>query len=485
MRKAKIVCTIGPASDQPSILDQLIDSGMNAARLNFSHGTHESHARAIQAIREAADRRRTAVAIIQDLQGPRIRVGDIAGAGLDIAAGQSVRLHTTLLRSGGQIGTRSVTPEDGVLDIPVTYQHLTRDVLPGARILIDDGLVELRATRITSGAVECTVVTGGRIGSHKGINLPGTRVSAPALTEKDHEDLQFGMTQGVDFIALSFVRDADDIIAAKQMIAGSGFPPVPVIAKIERPEAVENLDAILDQADGLMIARGDLGVEMGPEAVPILQKRIIATANRHRRLVITATQMLESMTQHLRPTRAEASDVANAVFDGTDAVMLSAETAIGKHPVEVVRVMDRIVRAAEEEARPEFVRRSGSEKGAVSFPEAVSTAGSFAAAAVGANAIVAFSEIGMTARLVSKQRPAAPIISFTPFERIRRQMALYWGVIPHTMRQIQQTDERVDEAERRLKEEGLVKKGERIVILSGTRISQPGGTNLMKLHEVQ
>jgi pyruvate kinase len=245
------------------------------------------------------------------------------------------------------------------------------------------------------------------------------------------------------------------------------------------------LDAILDEADGLMIARGDLGVEMGSEAVPVLQKRIIAKANRHRRLVITATQMLESMTNHMRPTRAEASDVANAVFDGTDAVMLSAETAIGKHPVEVVRVMDRIIRAAEEGTQPEFVRRTESGKGAVSFPEAISTSASSAAAAVDANAIVAFSEMGMTARLVSKQRPAAPIISFTPFERIRRQMALYWGVIPHTMRQIQQTDERVDEAERRLKEEGLAKKGERIVILSGTRISQPGGTNLMKLHEVQ
>jgi pyruvate kinase len=402
-----------------------------------------------------------------------------------VAAGQSVRLRTFLSRSGGQLGAQLVAQPADIPEIPVTYQHLTRDVQPGARILIDDGLVELRATRLAGGALECTVVTGGRIGSHKGINLPGTRVSAPTLTEKDRDDLRFGLVQGVDFIALSFVRDAGDVFEAKQAIAESGSPPVPVIAKIERPEAVANLDAILAEADGLMIARGDLGVEMGPEAVPVLQKRIIAKANRHRRLVITATQMLESMTQHLRPTRAEASDVANAVFDGTDAVMLSAETAIGRHPVEVVRVMDRIVRAAEEGTEREFVRRSEVEPGAVSFPEAISTSASVSAAAVGANAIVAFSETGMTARLVSKQRPAAPIISFTPFERIRRQMALYWGVIPHTMRQIEQTDERVDEAERRLKEEGLVKTGERIVILSGTRISQPGGTNLMKLHEVR
>jgi pyruvate kinase len=485
MRKAKIVCTIGPASDESALLDQLIHSGMDAARLNFSHGDHESHARAIQAIREAAERRRAAVAIIQDLQGPRIRVGDITGNGIQVTAGQSVRLQTLLLRSGGQIGMQAAAPADGVIDIPVSYQHLTKDVLPGARILIDDGLVELRAGRIAGGAVECTVVTGGRIGSHKGINLPGTRVSAPTLTEKDREDLRFGLAHGVDYIALSFVRDAGDVATAKRLIVEYGGPAVPVIAKIERPEAVANLDAILDEADGLMIARGDLGVEMGPEAVPVLQKRIIARANRHRRLVITATQMLESMTQNLRPTRAEASDVANAVFDGTDAVMLSGETAIGQHPVEVVRVMDRIVRAAEEGTEPEFVRRSNIEKGTVSFPEAISTSASSAAAAVGANAIVAFSETGLTARLVSKQRPVAPIIAFTAFERIRRLMALYWGVIPHTMQHIEQTDARVDEAERRLKEEGLVKPGERVVILSGTRISQPGGTNLMKLHEVR
>ena len=484
MRKAKIVCTIGPASDQPDVLDQLIHSGMDAARLNFSHGTHESHAGAIQAIREAATRRGTAVAIIQDLQGPRIRVGDLPDAGIAVTAGQHVRLRTMLLRSGGQIGAQFHAPGPDV-EIPVTYPHLTRDVQPGARILIDDGLVELRAGRIVDGAVECVVEIGGRIGSHKGINLPGTRVSSPTLTEKDREDLHFGVAQGVDYIALSFVRDAADVAAAKQLILESGGPPVPIIAKIERPEAVDNLDAILEQADGLMIARGDLGVEMGPEAVPVLQKRIIAKANRQRRLVITATQMLDSMTQHMRPTRAEASDVANAVFDGTDAVMLSAETAIGRHPIEVVRVMDRIIRAAEEGTEPEFVRRSDTGKGTVSFPEAICTAASTAAAATGANAIVAFSEIGLTALLVSKQRPSAPIIGFTPEERIRRRMALYWGVIPRTMPQIEQTDARVDEAERRLKEEGLAKAGQRIVILSGTRISQPGGTNLMKLHDVR
>ena len=482
MRKAKIVCTIGPASDGAVVLEQLIRSGMDAARLNFSHGTHDSHGRAIKTIRDTADRHGVAIAIIQDLQGPRIRVGEIDGA-LELIAGQRVRLRTMSLRSGGQIGARVVLAAGPVQDIPVTYQALTRDIRPGAKILIDDGLVELTADRIVDGAVECTVVAGGRVTSHKGMNLPGTVVSAPTLTEKDREDLRFGVAQGVDYIALSFVRGAQDIMAAKELIAECGGD-VPVIAKIERQEAVTDLEAILAHADGVMVARGDLGVELGPEAVPVLQKRIIATANRRRRLVITATQMLESMTQHLRPTRAEASDVANAVFDGTDAVMLSAETAVGHYPVEVVQVMDRIIRAAEVETGPCFVRRSQGEQGQDSIPEAISLSAYSAAATIGASAIVAFSERGTTARLVSKQRPVAPIIALTPFEAVRRQMALYWGVLPHTVPQIPTTDERVNEAERRLKAEGLVRSGQRIVILSGTRIGQPGGTNLMKLHEV-
>src|SRR5512147_528200 len=482
MRKAKIVCTIGPASNSPAMLDRLIESGMDVARLNFSHGTHESHAAAITAIRHAAKRRRAAVAIIQDLQGPRIRVGELPDEGIGVRAGQQVRLQTMLARSGGQLGVQSIA-RSAVPEIPVTYQFLARDIQPGARILINDGLIELIVDRISGGSVECTVTTGDRITSHKGINLPGTRVSAPTLTDKDREDIRFGIAQGVDYLALSFVRGPEDIVAARKLVAECGGN-LPIIAKIERSEAVASLDAILEQADGVMIARGDLGVEMGPEAVPVLQKRIIAEANRRRRLVITATQMLESMTSALRPTRAEASDVANAVFDGTDAVMLSAETAIGSHPIETVQVMDRIIRAAEEGAKPGWLPKADGEQGELSFPEAICTAASSAARTINDGAIVAFSEQGMTARLISKQRPAAPIIALTPFEPVRQRMALYWGVRPYTMPQIEQTDARVDEAERRLRTEGLVKTGERIVILSGTRIGQPGGTNLIKLHEV-
>lgn len=482
MRKAKIVCTIGPASESPAMLDRLIEAGMDAARLNFSHGTHASHAAAVRAVRQAAERRGAAVAIIQDLQGPRIRVGELPNGGIEVTAGRPVRLTTMLARSGGQLGAQSLARAP-VPEVPVTYQFLARDIRPGARILINDGLIELVADRITGGAVDCTVATGGTITSHKGINLPDSAVSAPTLTDKDREDLRFGVTQGVDYVALSFVRGPEDVGAARRLIAECGGTQ-PIIAKIERAEAVAALDAILEQADGVMIARGDLGVELGPEAVPLLQKRIIAQANRRRRLVITATQMLESMTQARRPTRAEASDVANAVFDGTDAVMLSAETAIGAHPVETVQVMDRIVCAAEEGVEPSWIPKPETGGGALSFPEAICAAASSAAATTAAGAIAAFTESGRTARLISKQRPAAPIIAFTPFEPVRRQMALYWGVRPFTMQQIEQTDARVDEAERRLKLEGLVTTGERIVILSGTRVGQPGGTNLIKLHEV-
>jgi pyruvate kinase len=350
--------------------------------------------------------------------------------------------------------------------------------------LINDGLIELRATDIEEGYVVCTVITGGRVLSHKGMNLPGTTVSAPTLTDKDREDLQFGIAQGVDYIALSFVRGPEDIAAARALAAQYGGSQG-IIAKIERAEGVANLDLILTEADGVMIARGDLGVEMGPEAVPILQKRIIADANRRRKLVITATQMLESMTHALRPTRAEASDVANAVFDGTDAVMLSGETAIGAYPTETVQVMDRIIRAAEGEVEPGVILKRSTDIEQISFPEAICTAAATAARAIVASAVVAFSERGTTARLVSKQRPKASIVAFTPFESVRRQMALYWGVCPYTMAGIGHTDARVEEAERRLKAEGLSKTGEKIVILSGSSLGQPGGTNLLKLHEVR
>jgi len=484
MRKAKIVCTIGPASAEPSMLERLITSGMDVARLNFSHGTHESHRAAIVSIRTVAERLHRSVAIVQDLQGPRIRVGDLEGVGVEVTAEQRIRLVGGMLRSGGQIGSQTGVSAN-LTEIPVTYPQLVRDVRPGARILIDDGLIELLVTAVTGGTIECRVKTGGRIVSRKGINVPGTTISAPTLTEKDRNDIRFGVAERVDYLALSFVRGPEDVRTARDLVAECGGHQ-PIIAKIERAEAITALDSLLEEADGVMIARGDLGVEMGPEIVPILQKQIIAKANQHRRLVITATQMLESMTQHPSPTRAEASDVANAIFDGTDAVMLSAETARGKYPVEAVQVMDRLVRVAEGETvllNVNPVERSiGREPR--SIPEAMCEAAASAAAATQAAAIAAFSESGTTARLLSKQRPDAPIVAFTPHDLVRQRMALYWGVLPRLLDRIQDPDDRVHAVEHRMVEETLVGPGDCIVLLSGTVAGQLGGTNAMKLHRI-
>jgi pyruvate kinase len=484
MRKAKIVCTIGPASADPSILERLINSGMDVARLNFSHGTHDWHRAAIASIRAAAERLHRPIAIIQDLQGPRIRVGTLEGAGIEVMAEQRVRLVGGMLRSGGQIGRQTMATSN-ITEIPVTYPKLVQDVKPGARVLIDDGLIELLVIAVSGGTVECRVKTGGRILPHKGINVPGTVISAPTLTDKDRKDIRLGVEEGVDYVALSFVRGPEDVRTARHLIAECGGDQ-PIIAKIERAEAIAELESLLEEADGVMIARGDLGVEMGPEIVPILQKRIIAEANRHRRLVITATQMLESMTQHPSPTRAEASDVANAVFDGTDAVMLSSETARGQYPVESVQVMDRLVRVAEGEM---VLRNSGPAERSVggepsSIPEAMCAASASAAAAIQAAAIATFSESGATARLLSKQRPVAPIVAFTPHDLVRRRMALYWGILPRLMDRVQDPDDRVRAVEHRLREEKLVDSNECVVLVSGTVTGQLGGTNAMKLHRI-
>lgn len=482
MRRAKIVCTIGPASCDSAMLDRLIEAGMNVARLNFSHGTQAGHAAMLDAIRAAADRRRTAVAILQDLQGPRIRLGVLPEIGYELVAEQRVRLVGGLLRSGGQLGAQTVLGST-LLELPVTYPQLARDVRPGARILIDDGRIELLVSSVSGGAVECRVVTGGRVTSQKGMNLPDTVVSAPTLTDKDRDDIRFGIAHQVDYLALSFVRGPEDLLAARDFVRSCGGDQ-PIVAKIERAEAIESLGAILDMSDGVMIARGDLGVEMGPEAVPVLQKRIIAEANRRRRVVITATQMLESMMTQPVPTRAEASDVANAIFDGTDAVMLSGETARGRYPVETVRVMDRIVCAAEAERRltATAVRPHGQTE---TIAEAMCGAAAAAAETTGAAALAVMTESGMTARLLSKHQPAAPIVAFTPQEATRRRMALYWGVSPHVMTWRHNPDEQVTELERRLKSEHAAVSGDRIVLLAGTVAGRPGGTNVMKLHALE
>jgi pyruvate kinase len=473
MRRVKIVATIGPASESPDILRKLIAAGLDVARLNFSHGSHEGHARIIGALREAAEATGKPIAILQDLQGPRIRIGKLSGGPVLVEAGRALIL---------------TTDEEAVGDaIPVTYPHLPADVKPGDRILIDDGLIELAVEGTGPKTVRCRVITGGTINPNKGMNLPGVAVTAPTLGDKDLEDLAFGLSHGVDYVALSFVRSPEDVTAAREYMKKYGAE-APLIAKIERPEAVERLDDIVAAADCVMIARGDLAVETSPEAVPLIQKRIIRACNQARAVVITATQMLESMTVHPRPTRAEASDVANAVLDGTDAVMLSGETAAGRYPVEAVETMARIVEATE--AGQEWVPHAApspltSFPGTpASFPAAVCAAGARAASETGAKVIVAFTETGTTARLLSKERPTVPILAYTPHEPIRRRMALYWGVLPRATHATPNTDQLIRELERSLRDEKLAGPGDRIVILLGAPVGARGSTNLMKLHTI-
>jgi pyruvate kinase len=473
MRRAKIVATIGPASDSPAVLKLLMSAGVDVVRLNFSHGTHDEHGRTIRAVREAADAVGRPVSILQDLQGPRIRIGHLTTP-VSVSTGQSVTLTT------------EEAPPEGL--IPITYWHLPLEVKQGDRILIDDGRIELVVETSSEKMVECRVVTSGVIKAHKGMNLPDVVVSAPTLGEKDREDLSFGLAHGVDYVALSFVRRPEDLNEARDFIRAKGAD-IPVIAKIERPEAVARLEEILRVSDGIMIARGDLAIETSPEAVPWIQKRLIQACNQSRVPVITATEMLESMTENRRPTRAEASDVANAVFDGTDAVMLSEETAIGRYPVESVETMARIVEAAEAgimstDTHLFAAKRRTPVTVPASFPAATCAAGARAAEETGARVIVAFTESGTTARLLSKERPAVPIIAYTPHETVRRRMALFWGVVPKSMRTIQNTDELIRELERSLREEKLAEVGDRIVIVTGAPVGTRGSTNLMKLHIV-
>lgn len=468
MCRAKIVSTLGPASSSERVIEQLIGAGVDVFRLNFSHGTRDEHAENVGRIRQISDNMQRSIAILQDLQGPKMRVGKLAEDPVELKEGS--RLTVT---------TREV-PGDAEC-VSTTYAGLPRDVKPADRILLDDGHIELIVREVYRSDVVCEVVLGGLLKSNKGINLPGVRVSAPSLTVKDREDLDLGIELGVDYIALSFVREPDDVREVQHIIERAE-KEIPVIAKLERAEAVDHLEDILDVADGVMVARGDLGVELSPEDVPVIQKRVISAANRAGVFVITATQMLESMTDHPRPTRAEASDVANAIFDGTDAVMLSGETAIGKYPVQTVQMMARIIEKAEAsvELAPPILNLDAS----LSFPDAIGQAAAAVSTAVSPKAIVAFTQSGSTARLISKRRPRTPIIAFTPSERICRRLCLCWGVEPRQITLIDDTDRMVAEVEARLLSEGNVRFGDTLVILAGAPITARAETNLLKLHRV-
>jgi pyruvate kinase len=466
-RRARIVCTLGPASEKRETVDGLVRGGMDVARLNFSHGEHGAHERLFRTVRAAAKRAGRPVAVLQDLQGIKIRTGTFPGGSMELKKGAK-----TLLVPGRGEGSKE--------RIPVSYEDLARHGKKGDRVLIDDGLVELRVTGKRGNALTAEVVEGGVVKDRKGVNLPGMNVAMESFTPKDRRDLEFGLALGVDYVAVSFVREAEDIRKVRRFMARKKRPSLPLlIAKIEKPEAVADIDAILDEVDGIMVARGDLGVEMATEEVPLIQKELIGRANARGRLVITATQMLESMTAHKTPTRAEATDVANAVIDGSDALMLSAETSAGRHPLLALRMMDRIIRKTESTipAVPSYL--SGN-----SHSEAVAAAASRAAEAVGAKYVVAFTQSGYSALLLSKERPAVPIVAFTPSEDVCRRMALSWGVIPVGMRKLVSTDPVLREVEKKLLGEGLAKKGDHVVITASVPIDRMGKTNMLKLHRV-
>src|ERR1700720_3398899 len=467
-RHSKIVCTLGPATNSPRMIRRLLEAGMDVARLNFSHGTHETHAQSIAMVHAAAAELGKTVGILADLQGPKIRTGALAGGGtVNLRSGQQFIITTARILGDSTRGNPPFPP-------------LPREAKSGAPILLADGLIELRVEKVRGQEVICIVVNGGALGEHKGINLPGVQLRVPALTPKDRQDLRFAPKQGVNYIAVSFVRRPEDVLMAKSLIRRAGFD-TPVIAKLEKPEAIENLDAILRAADGVMVARGDLGVEMSPERVPVVQKTIIARAREFRRPVITATQMLESMTGNPRPTRAEASDVANAIFDGSDAVMLSAETASGKYPVEAVQMMAKIIEEAEKSIR-EFPRPSMQEQ--LKVAETVAELVCHASRELHMRLIAVFTHSGFTARLVSRYRPLVPIIAFSPEANTRRRMALIWGVMPAEITDPHKIDSLAAISEKRLLEEKLVRKGDVIGIVAGTPMGIRGTTNFMKFHVI-
>ncbi len=470
-RRTKVVCTIGPASCPRSMLKKLIQRGMNAARLNFSHGKASEHIDTLKLIRSLAQNLNLPVAIILDLAGPKIRIGCFAKPPVNLKRGAEF-----VLTARPVIGDKSI--------VSVNYPHLPQEVHPRTRILLDDGNIVLLVLRVAGEDIVCRVIAGGSLSDRKGVNLPGCELQVPALTEKDLADLALGVKAGVDYVAISFVRSVQDVLAVRREIDRLGST-LPIIAKLETPQAIKHLKAILKVADGVMVARGDLGVELPPERLPSLQKDIIARANRAGKLVITATQMLESMVHNPRPTRAEASDVANAVYDGSDVLMLSAETSIGAYPLKALSMMNKIISAAERsilKLSGEFptLRRVDSRRSA----DAISRAARTAATQVKARAIVVFSQSGYTALAVSKHRPKTPIIAFTPQASIQRRMNLYWGVSSKAMPHIEQMDELLKTVRLRLIEDYCFRCGDRVALILGLPLAKRGVTNLLYIYQL-
>ena len=467
MRRTKIVCTIGPASDSLVMIERLIDAGMNVARLNFAHGTHEYHGDTIRKIRSVSEKKGIPIAILQDLAGPKIRVGKFEKDSICLEVDQIF-----ILTNEAVLGDENRAF--------VSYPKLTEEVKVNDRILLADGSVELYVVKTDAKNVTCKVLVGGKLSSNKGINLPGSSLSVQAFTDKDHKDLEFGLQQGVDYVAMSFVRRKEDILRIKEVLKNI-HREVPIIAKIEKHEALEKIDEIIDIVDGIMVARGDLAVETALERVPLVQKMLIKKSNLARKPVITATQMLMSMVESPRPTRAEANDVANAVLDGTDAVMLSEETTVGKYPVESVRTMAKIIESTESNRVLKHQHYKPDETKPESIVSAVSHAASDIAQDLKAAAIITPTQSGSTACMVSAYRPGQPIIALSPNHQILRRLNLVWGIYPILSDRYYNTEEMIEQVKEKALKSGLVKTGDVVVITAGVPIGIAGTTNLIKV----
>jgi pyruvate kinase len=465
-RRAKIVCTLGPATDTPERCRALVEAGMDVARLNFSHGGHEEHGRRYRDVRRAAEAAGRNVAVLADLQGPKIRLGRFADGPVEWATGDRIRI--------------TVDDVAGTHDrVSTTYGQLAADVRAGDRLLVDDGNVALVAVEVDGSDVVCDVTEGGPVSDNKGLSLPGVSVSVPALSDKDADDLEFALRLGADYIALSFVRHAQDIKLVHAVMDRVGIRR-PVIAKIEKPEAVDALEEIVLAFDGIMVARGDLGVEMPLEQVPVVQKRAIQICRDNAKPVIVATQMLESMITHSRPTRAEASDVANAVVDGADAVMLSGETSVGKYPVQAVATMSRIINSVEASG----LRASGLQHNPRTPGGAIVKAAMDIGDALGAVALVAFTQTGDTARRLSRLQPSQQLLVFTPVEQVQRQMALLWGADAHLVWTVRTTDDMVRQVDSALISRNVCRQHDLVVVVAGTPPTTPGATNTIRVHHI-
>jgi pyruvate kinase len=463
--KTKIVCTLGPASATPDTIRQLMEAGLNVARINFSHGTHEQHAATIQMVREVAKSLQRPVAILGDLQGPRIRIGDLKAP--------------VMLEDGADV-TLAPEGQEREGDLPITYRELANDVHVGDRILINDGLLELVVLEIDAPRITARVLHGGKLTSHKGMNLPGVQVSAPSITDKDREDIVFAVQQDLEYLALSFVRKAEDITQLRALVSKEML----IVAKIEKDSALDNIESIIKATDVVMVARGDLGVELPFEEVPFAQKRIISLCNRLGRPVITATQMLESMITHPRPTRAEASDVANAILDGTDAVMLSAETAAGQYPRLAVEAMSRIIHEIERHGRVQSREERRRVETAYSTEFAIAAASSAAVTMLGAPVLIVFTKSGFSARVVASQRPHVPILVLTDIPRTYRHLSLVWGVVPELVEHADTYEQMVKMALEAVRRRDLARTGDRVVVTAGVPFDVPGTTNMIKVETV-